>query len=89
MTFLFLPEEVNLIKIINYFFGFIYLRLLIDNILEICFSTKSLKTKIKEIFLIIKNVMYNVLVISALNILSMVICGIIKFEKNLSAMEKT
>jgi uncharacterized membrane protein affecting hemolysin expression len=64
-----------------YFFGFINLKIIIENFLKVCFNTKSIKTKLKEIIKIVKKVIYNVLLISILNVIFMAFFKIIKFEK--------
>lgn len=76
-----------LIKMTNYFFGFVSLKNFIGKILSILLSKRSGKEKFKEIFLIIKKIMVNIVIISIFNIISVCILEVVQLREKLDSLE--
>jgi hypothetical protein len=86
IVILFFPNDIILIRIMNYVFGLINVKTFFSHLWEICFSNENVNIKITKILDILKTIICNFILIFALNILFMSVVEIIKFEKNLSSL---
>jgi hypothetical protein len=88
ITILFFPNKIVIIKYLNYFFAFLNAKITTEQLLKICFSTKSAKHKLKKIMRVVLKGIYNILVINTLNLFCMTIFEVINFEHNYQKIEK-